>query len=167
MNLFHYPHHILTMSVLLTILSTSLPPPPFLCSKINVIDTPGHVDFSVEISRSVAVLDGAVLVVDGVEGVQAQTETVWTAMQRTGVAGNMREQQREGGGGEERILPYPLPALGAVNKLDRVGADFYKAIGSMNGKLRRQDGCVCRAVGIQLPLVDVEGKGVEGMGVRG
>jgi elongation factor G len=120
----------------------SLPWPPSPAegaprTRVNVIDTPGHVDFGVEVARSVAVLDGGVLVVDAVEGVQAQTETVWGAMQKRG--------------GEAK----PLPCLAVINKLDRVGADFGRAIGTLNKRLKRQEGggrrtrrrCSCRWCG--------------------
>ncbi|GMH86088.1 hypothetical protein TL16_g10431 [Triparma laevis f. inornata] len=117
-------------------------------TKINLIDTPGHVDFSVEISRSVAVLDGAVLVVDGVEGVQAQTETVWNAMQRMGVAGNLRE--------EVDAPLNPIPCVGCVNKLDRVGSNFYSAVSTLNKKLKRQNTTAANAIPIQMPLIKCE-----------
>ncbi|MBL4770184.1 MAG: GTP-binding protein, partial [Planctomycetes bacterium] len=81
------------------------------CS-IQWIDTPGHVDFTLEVERSMRVLDGAVLVVDAVEGVQAQTETVWRQMARSKV-----------------------PAVGFVNKCERAGADFMEAVESMRKRL--------------------------------
>ncbi len=79
---------------------------------IQWIDTPGHVDFTLEVERSMRVLDGAVLVVDAVEGVQAQTETVWRQMDRSRV-----------------------PAVGFVNKCERSGADFLEAVESMRTRL--------------------------------
>ncbi|ACI64190.1 elongation factor G, partial [Thalassiosira pseudonana CCMP1335] len=91
---------------------------------INLIDTPGHVDFSVEVHRSVAVLDGAVLVVDAVAGVQAQTETVWPA-----------------------VFHEPLPAMLFINKMDRDGADFRYSIDTVRRKLRGSN-----PVPVQLPL---------------
>ncbi len=73
---------------------------------IQLIDTPGHVDFTIEVERSMRVLDGCVIVLDGVRGVEPQTETVWR--QRT---------------------KFRLPALFFINKLDRPGADFARALG--------------------------------------
>ena len=127
-------------------------------NRINLIDTPGHVDFSVEISRSVAVLDGAVLVIDGVEGVQAQTETVWTAMQKLGFAGSSSKAEDSDGddcvdASDPAKLSPPLPCVAVINKLDRVGADFYKAIGTLNDKLKRQNGDSAHAIPIQIPLI--------------
>jgi elongation factor G len=132
-------------------------PPPTGGYKINLIDTPGHVDFSIEIARSVAVLDGAVLVVDGVEGVQAQTETVWSAMQRVGVAGNLVAGDGDDDSDAAESPQKPLPCFAAINKLDRVGADFYKAVGTLNKKLRRQNPQEpVNAIPIQLPLIMCE-----------
>ncbi|MDF1837690.1 MAG: TetM/TetW/TetO/TetS family tetracycline resistance ribosomal protection protein, partial [Planctomycetota bacterium] len=79
---------------------------------VQWIDTPGHVDFTLEVERSMRVLDGAVLVVDAVEGVQAQTETVWRQMDRSRV-----------------------PAVGFVNKCERSGADFLAAVESIRARL--------------------------------
>ena len=90
---------------------------------INIIDTPGHVDFTAEVERSLRVLDGAVAVFDAVAGVQPQTETVW----------------RQGD-------KYHVPRLCFINKMDRVGADFYRAVDTIVDRLK------CRPVAIQLPV---------------
>lgn len=92
---------------------------------IHLIDTPGHIDFSVEVHRSVAVLDGAVLVVDAVAGVQAQTETVWRTMRDTG----------------------GLPALVTINKMDKEGCHFANAIQTLRDKLPGAN-----PLPVQLPL---------------
>ncbi|QQS55233.1 MAG: GTP-binding protein [Candidatus Competibacteraceae bacterium] len=95
---------------------------------IQLIDTPGHVDFTIEVERSMRVLDGCVIVLDGVRGVEPQTETVWR--QRT------------------RFL---LPALFFINKLDRPGADFSRALATVRERLGVE------SVAVTVPLPDYDG----------
>ncbi|HLN14107.1 MAG TPA: elongation factor G [bacterium] len=90
---------------------------------INIIDTPGHVDFTAEVERSLRVLDGAVVVLSAVEGVQPQSETVWRQADR-----------------------YGVPRLVFVNKMDRTGADFFRTVGMIKDRLE------ARAVPLQLPV---------------
>src|ERR1051326_903269 len=99
---------------------------------INIIDTPGHVDFTAEVERSLRVLDGAVAVFDAVAGVQPQSETVWRQADK-----------------------YRVPRICFINKMDRVGADFYRSVGTVVDRLK------CRPVAIQLPIGSEENfKGV-------
>ncbi|MDJ0387293.1 elongation factor G [Roseomonas sp. E05] len=80
--------------------------------RINVIDTPGHIDFNIEVNRSLRVLDGAVFIIEGVAGVQPQSETNWRLADR-----------------------YNVPRIIFINKLDRTGADFYRAAATLTEKL--------------------------------
>jgi elongation factor G len=91
--------------------------------RINIIDTPGHVDFTVEVERSLRVLDGAIAVFDSVAGVQPQSETVWRQADR-----------------------YRVPRIAFINKMDRVGADFFAAVQSMVDRLG------AHPVPVQLPV---------------
>ena len=95
----------------------------WLDHKINIIDTPGHVDFTIEVERSMRVLDGVITVLCSVGGVQPQTETVWRQADR-----------------------YSVPRIVFVNKMDRTGANFYKVYEQLRDRLR------CNAVPIQLPI---------------
>ena len=90
---------------------------------INIIDTPGHVDFTVEVERSLRVLDGAVAVFDAVAGVEPQSETVWRQADH-----------------------YGVPRIAFINKMDRMGADFYGSLDSIRTRLG------ARAVAVQLPI---------------
>ncbi len=92
-------------------------------TRINIIDTPGHVDFTVEVERSLRVLDGAVVVFDGVAGVEPQSETVWRQADR-----------------------YGVPRFCFINKLDRTGADFWAGVQSIKERLG------ANAVPIQIPI---------------
>jgi elongation factor G len=92
-------------------------------SQINIIDTPGHIDFNVEVNRSLRVLDGAVVVFDGVAGVEPQTETNWRLADR-----------------------YGVPRLCFVNKLDRTGADFYRVVDMIEERLG------VKPLALQLPI---------------
>jgi len=91
--------------------------------RINIIDTPGHVDFTVEVERSLRVLDGAVTLLDSVAGVEPQTETVWRQADR-----------------------YRVPRMIFANKMDRVGADFDRCMAMIRDRLSR------RAFPLQLPV---------------
>ena len=91
--------------------------------RINIIDTPGHVDFTVEVERSLRVLDGAVAVFDSVAGVQPQSETVWRQADR-----------------------YGVPRIAFINKMDRTGANFLNAVQSMRDRLG------ANAIPVQLPV---------------
>jgi elongation factor G len=96
---------------------------PWLGHEINIIDTPGHVDFTAEVERSLRVLDGAVVILDGVAGVQAQSETVWRQADK-----------------------YHVPRLVLVNKMDKVGADFDKVVDMVRERLK------ATPVPVQIPV---------------
>src|SRR5471032_876993 len=91
--------------------------------RINIIDTPGHVDFTIEVERSLRVLDSAVALFDSVAGVQPQSETVWRQMNR-----------------------YRVPRIAFVNKMDRAGANFLRCVEMIRARLR------ANPVPIQLPI---------------
>src|SRR5262245_30243735 len=91
--------------------------------RINIIDTPGHVDFTMEVERSLRVLDGAVALFDSVAGVEPQSETVWRQADK-----------------------YGVPRMAFVNKMDRVGANFFRTVQMMRDRLR------ANPVAVQLPL---------------
>ena len=100
--------------------------------RINVIDTPGHVDFTVEVERSLRVLDGAVTILDGKNGVEPQTETVW----------------RQGS-------KYGVPRIVFVNKLDAIGADFEMSVRSLHDRLEANAAAVQYPIGIESTLKGV------------
>lgn len=91
--------------------------------RINIIDTPGHIDFNIEVNRSLRVLDGAIFIIEGVAGVQPQSETNWRLADR-----------------------YNVPRIIFINKLDRTGADFYRAFDTLKEKLD------IVAIPLQLPI---------------
>ncbi len=94
--------------------------------KINIIDTPGHVDFTAEVERSLRVLDGAIVIFDGVQGVEAQSETVWHQADK-----------------------YKVPRLCFINKLDRLGANFEKSLQSIHQRLTKNAVPVTIPIGIE------------------
>ncbi|MEO6196616.1 MAG: elongation factor G [Dehalococcoidia bacterium] len=91
--------------------------------QVNIVDTPGHVDFTVEVERSLRVLDGGIVVFDAVAGVQSQSETVWRQADR-----------------------YHIPRVCFINKMDRVGADFWKTMQSIRERLN------ARPIAVQIPM---------------
>ena len=91
--------------------------------RINIIDTPGHVDFTIEVERSLRVLDGAVAVFDSVAGVEPQSETVWRQADK-----------------------YGVPRMCFINKMDRVGADFYRCLSMIKDRLGAS------SIVLQLPI---------------
>jgi elongation factor G len=100
--------------------------------RLNIIDTPGHVDFTIEVERSLRVLDGAVCVLDGNQGVEPQTETVWRQADK-----------------------YNVPRVVFVNKMDKIGADFYKCVQDIIDRVAGKPVC------IQLPIgAEADFKGV-------
>ena len=100
--------------------------------RINIIDTPGHVDFTIEVERSMRVLDGVIAVFCSVGGVQPQSETVWRQAER-----------------------YHVPRIAFVNKMDRTGANFFKVYEQVKDRLRT------KAVPIQIPIgAETEFKGI-------
>lgn len=104
---------------------------PWCGHRIQLIDTPGHVDFTIEVERSMRVLDGCVIVLDGVRGVEPQTETVW------------RQRTR-----------FRLPALFFINKLDRPGANFDRALATVRERLRVEP------VAVTVPVPDYDGSAI-------
>jgi len=100
--------------------------------RINIIDTPGHVDFTIEVERSLKVLDGAVAVFDGVAGVEPQSETVWRQADK-----------------------YKVPRICFVNKLDRTGADFFRCVDMIKDRLGAKPMVIQVPIGIEASLTGV------------
>ena len=95
----------------------------WLDHQINIIDTPGHVDFTIEVERSLRVLDGAVAVFDAVAGVEPQSETVWRQANR-----------------------YGVPRICFINKMDRIGANFFRSVDMIRDRLKAKPVC------LQIPI---------------
>ena len=100
--------------------------------RVNIIDTPGHVDFTIEVERSLKVLDGAVAVFDGVAGVEPQSETVWRQADK-----------------------YKVPRICFVNKLDRTGADFFRCVDMIRDRLGAKPLVLQVPIGIEASLTGV------------
>ncbi len=100
--------------------------------RVNIIDTPGHVDFTIEVERSLKVLDGAVAVFDGVAGVEPQSETVWRQADK-----------------------YKVPRICFVNKLDRTGADFFRCVEMIKDRLGAKPLVMQVPIGIEASLQGV------------
>ena len=113
--------------------------------RINIIDTPGHVDFTAEVERSLRVLDGGVVVLDGSQGVEPQSETVFRQAQK-----------------------YDVPLLFFINKLDKVGGDFHMSLNSISEKLTKKGLAVQLPIGLEndfkgvIDLVEMKAYGFEG-----
>jgi elongation factor G len=120
--------------------------------RIQLIDTPGHVDFSVEVNRSIAVLDGAILVVDAVAGVQPQTQTVWRALTQPSL-NNHESFQNSVSTTKGDHSHEPLPCVAVINKMDKDGSSFGKAVRSLREKLPG-----ARPIPMQIPLFRVKSK---------
>ena len=97
--------------------------------RLNIIDTPGHVDFTIEVERSLRVLDGAVCVLDGNQGVEPQTETVWRQADK-----------------------YGVPRVVFVNKMDKIGADFFRCVEEINTKVGGRPVCIQLPIGSEFEL---------------
>jgi elongation factor G len=114
-------------------------------NQINIIDTPGHVDFTIEVERSLRVLDGACAVFDGVNGVEPQSETVWHQADR-----------------------YKVPRICFINKMDRVGADFFMSVRSIVDRLAAHPVCIQLPLGVEdkfegvIDLVEMQAVRFEG-----
>ena len=100
--------------------------------RINIIDTPGHVDFTIEVERSLRVLDGAVAVFDGVAGVEPQSETVWRQADK-----------------------YGVPRICFVNKMDRIGADFFRCVDMIDDRLGAKPLVMQLPIGVESDFVGV------------
>src|SRR4028119_1824379 len=97
--------------------------------RLNIIDTPGHVDFTIEVERSLRVLDGAVCVLDGNQGVEPQTETVWRQADK-----------------------YDVPRIVFVNKMDKTGADFFKRVADIIDRVAGKPVCLQLPIGAESDL---------------
>src|SRR6202012_4615964 len=100
--------------------------------RLNIIDTPGHVDFTIEVERSLRVLDGAICVLDGNQGVEPQTETVWRQADK-----------------------YDVPRVVFVNKMDKIGADFYECVDQIISKVGGKPVCIQLPIGSENDFVGV------------
>lgn len=100
--------------------------------RINIIDTPGHVDFTIEVERSLRVLDGAVAVFDAVAGVEPQSETVWRQANR-----------------------YGVPRICFINKMDRIGANFFRSVDMIRDRLKAKPVCLQIPIGAEDKLEGV------------